>query len=60
MYQNQIAKRMDIDHKTAKYHLDKLLEAEIVYTQKKGRQTMFFPKEIAQKMLDDDLTFQMK
>jgi len=46
IYQNQIAKRMDLDHKTVKYHLDKLLEVDIVETRKNGRLMGFYPKSI--------------
>lgn len=46
IYQNQIARRMDLDHKTVKYHLDKLLEVEIIETRKNGRLMGFYPKNI--------------
>ncbi len=43
MYQNQIAHRMDLNHKTIKYHIDKLIESELVVAKKKGRRNLFFP-----------------
>jgi hypothetical protein len=46
MYQNEIARRMGLDHKTAKYHLDKLAVAELVTGRKDGRRTRFFPVDI--------------
>jgi predicted transcriptional regulator len=46
MYQNQIAHRMDLNHKTVKYHIDKLIESELILTKKKGRKNLFFPKKI--------------
>jgi predicted transcriptional regulator len=46
MYQNQIAKRMDLNHKTVKYHLDKLLEANIIKFEKKGRRKVFYQDQV--------------
>ncbi len=46
MYQNQIAHRMDLNHRTVKYHLDKLIESELILTKKKGRKNLIFPKKI--------------
>ena len=46
MYQNQIAHRMDLNHKTIKYHIDKLIESELILAKKKGRKNLFFPKKI--------------
>ncbi|MHA1324086.1 MAG: winged helix-turn-helix transcriptional regulator [Candidatus Helarchaeota archaeon] len=43
MYQNQIAKRLDLNHKTIKYHLDKLLDAKLIYAERKGRRRRFYP-----------------
>ncbi|MHA1519690.1 MAG: winged helix-turn-helix transcriptional regulator [Promethearchaeota archaeon] len=45
IYQNQIAHRMDLDHKTVKYHLDKLIDAEIVVFEKMGRKKNFYPSD---------------
>ncbi len=45
IYQNQIAHRMDLDHKTVKYHLDKLIDAEIVVFEKSGRKKNFYPSD---------------
>lgn len=47
MYQNQIAKRLDLNHKTVKYHLDKLIEVKLIYgDMKRGRQ-IYYPIIIA-------------
>ncbi len=45
MYQNQIAHRMDLNHKTVKYHIDKLIESELILKKKKGRRNLFFPSQ---------------
>ncbi|UYP44334.1 hypothetical protein NEF87_000619 [Candidatus Lokiarchaeum ossiferum] len=45
IYQNKIAKRLDLDHKTVKYHLDKLKEADIVISKKSGRRNLFYPTD---------------
>ncbi len=44
MYQNQIAKRLDLNHKTVKYHLEKLLEADLIFSEKGLRRLRFYPK----------------
>jgi len=44
MYQNQIAHRMDLNHKTVKYHIDKLIESELILAKKKGRKNFFYPQ----------------
>lgn len=49
IYQNQLAHRMSLDHKTIKYHLDKLLEAEVVWFEKKGRRKLYFPSDYIEK-----------
>ena len=41
IFQNQISKRMDINRKTVKYHLDKLITAKLI-TQKKGGTKMSY------------------
>jgi len=46
-YQNQIAKRLDLNHKTVKYHLDKLMEAKLIYGEKKKGRQRFYPIIIA-------------
>ena len=43
MYQNQIANRLDLNHKTVKYHLEKLLEVKMIYTEKKWGRQRFYP-----------------
>ena len=45
IYQNQIAHRMDLDHKTVSYHLDKLIDANIVIFEAKGRKKNYFPSD---------------
>lgn len=42
-YGSKIARSLDMDHKTIKYHVDKLLEAELVKTEKKGRRKCLYP-----------------
>lgn len=42
MYQNQIARKMKLNHKTVKYHLQKLKDAEIINEKKIGRRLCFF------------------
>jgi predicted transcriptional regulator len=37
LLQSQLARRIDLDHKTVKYHLEKLLEANLIFKRKKGR-----------------------
>lgn len=43
IYGNIIAKELDLDHKTVKYHLDKLIEANLIKTQKQGRRNLLYP-----------------
>ncbi len=43
MYQNQIAKRLDLNHKTVKYHLEKLMEAKVIYGERKRGRQIFYP-----------------
>ena len=49
IYQNQIAKRLDLNHKTVKYHVDKLIEVGVVKVEnnksKKGLYPLIQPKE---------------
>ncbi|MHA1647994.1 MAG: winged helix-turn-helix transcriptional regulator, partial [Promethearchaeota archaeon] len=40
--QNQIAKRLEKNHKTIKYHLDKLFESELIIKQQKGRKNLLY------------------
>lgn len=46
IYQSQISKRMEIDHKTVKYHIDKLIEAELIYSLKHGRKNRLYAMTI--------------
>jgi len=41
--QNQIAKQIERNHKTVKYHLDKLIEAELIEKRIQGRRKLLFP-----------------
>lgn len=43
MFQSQIARRMDLNHKTVKYHLEKLIDADIIKITKEGRRIRYFP-----------------
>ncbi|NVM53171.1 MAG: winged helix-turn-helix transcriptional regulator [Candidatus Helarchaeota archaeon] len=43
LYQNQIAKRLNLHHKTIKYHLNKLLNVDAIYKEKTGRHQRFYP-----------------
>lgn len=45
IYQNQLAKRLSLDHKTVKYHLDKLLENEVIYWKKEKGNKGFYPHD---------------
>jgi predicted transcriptional regulator len=46
MYQNEIARRMGLDHKTVWYHLDKLVTAVLISSRKDGRRTRFYPVDM--------------
>ena len=37
IYQNQIASKCELNRSTVKYHLDKLLKAEVIYSTKNGQ-----------------------
>ncbi|MHA1112398.1 MAG: winged helix-turn-helix transcriptional regulator [Promethearchaeota archaeon] len=41
IYQNKIANRMGLNHNTVKYHLDKLLNAKLIYIEQKGRKKLY-------------------
>ncbi|MFX1298398.1 MAG: winged helix-turn-helix transcriptional regulator, partial [Promethearchaeota archaeon] len=43
MYQNQIAKSLNLHHKTVKYHLSKLLQNDAIYKQKKKGRPRYYP-----------------
>ena len=40
--QNQIAKCLEKNHKTVKYHLDKLIEVDLIEKRKKGRKNLLY------------------
>ncbi len=44
MYQNQLAQRMGLTHKTIQYHLEKLVKAGLIYAGKSGKHTGYYPK----------------
>ncbi|MHA1338349.1 MAG: winged helix-turn-helix transcriptional regulator [Promethearchaeota archaeon] len=44
IYINQIAKTLNLDHKTVLYHVNKLIEANLIETKKKGRKKLLYPK----------------
>ncbi len=43
IFQHQIAKRMDLNRKTIKYHLDKLMSSNLIRIEKKGRKNHIYP-----------------
>jgi predicted transcriptional regulator len=43
IFQYQIAKRMDLNRKTIKYHLDKLMSSNLIRIEKKGRKNHIYP-----------------
>ncbi|MHA1896372.1 MAG: winged helix-turn-helix transcriptional regulator, partial [Promethearchaeota archaeon] len=43
-YNNEIAKSLKLDHKTVKYHLDKLLEKGLIVIKKEGRKKRIYPR----------------
>ncbi|MCF2140277.1 MAG: winged helix-turn-helix transcriptional regulator [Candidatus Lokiarchaeota archaeon] len=45
IFQKQIAHRMDLDHKTVKYHIDKLFDAKIIVSEKIGRKKLYYPAD---------------
>lgn len=46
IFQKQIAHRLDLDHKTVKYHIDKLMDAGIIVSEKSGRKTLYYPADL--------------
>jgi predicted transcriptional regulator len=42
-YGNEIAKALNTGHKTVKYHVDKLIKAELVRSEKQGRKNLLYP-----------------
>ncbi len=48
IHQSKIASRMELNHKTVKYHVDKLMEVDLVVIKKDGRKSLLYsniPKE---------------
>ena len=43
IFQHQIAKRMDLNRKTIKYHLDKLLSSNLIRIERIGRKNHIYP-----------------
>jgi hypothetical protein len=44
IYGNIIAKRLGLDHKTIKYHVDKLVDARLIVAEKEGRTRKLTPR----------------
>ncbi len=44
IYGNVIAKRLGLDHKTIKYHVDKLVDAKLIVAEKEGRTRKLTPR----------------
>jgi predicted transcriptional regulator len=44
IYQSRIANRLELNHKTIKYHLDKLIVSNLIKVTKKGRKCYYFTK----------------
>lgn len=42
IYQNQLAKKLKLNHKTVKYHLNKLLDIHLIYFKVDGRKRLFY------------------
>ncbi|MBN2154627.1 MAG: winged helix-turn-helix transcriptional regulator [Candidatus Lokiarchaeota archaeon] len=42
-YANEIADKLDLDHKTVKYHIEKLKENELIEDKKIGRKKLLYP-----------------
>jgi predicted transcriptional regulator len=42
IHSSKIAHRMEIDHKTVKYHVDKLRDVELVIIKKEGRKNLLY------------------
>ena len=42
IYSSKIAHRMELDHKTVKYHVDKLKDVELVIVKKDGRKSLLY------------------
>ncbi|MHA1745796.1 MAG: winged helix-turn-helix transcriptional regulator [Promethearchaeota archaeon] len=42
IYQNQLAKKLKLNHKTVKYHLNKLLDIHLIYFKMDGRKRLYY------------------
>jgi len=42
-YGSEIANKLDLDHKTVKYHIEKLKEINLIEDKKVGRQKLLYP-----------------
>jgi predicted transcriptional regulator len=42
IYQNQLAKKLKLNHKTVKYHLNKLLDIHLIYFKVDGRKRLYY------------------
>ncbi|MFO8019632.1 MAG: hypothetical protein R6U96_13480 [Promethearchaeia archaeon] len=43
LWNNKMADIFDVDHKTTKYHLDKLMELNLIFAEKDGRKKKYYP-----------------
>ena len=43
IWNNLITKKLEVDHKTIKYHLDKLVELKLINLEKEGRKKKIYP-----------------
>ena len=43
IWNNFITKKMKVDHKTIQYHIDKLIELDLINFQKEGRKKKIYP-----------------
>ena len=42
IYQNLLAKKLKLNHKTVKYHISKLLDINLIYFKQEGRKRLFY------------------
>jgi len=58
IWNNFITKRMKVDHKTIQYHINKLIELNLINFKKEGRKKKIYPNfdsEYYKKKNDDNL-----
>ena len=54
-YNNEISKKLDVDHKTVSYHVDKLKDLDLVYSKKDGRKKTLYPNLEAEYFKNNNL-----